>query len=54
MYIMCAEPMRAIIELHNISYHSYTAGTQIIHCNNNEQSIQVAIRQLKHCISDVC
>ena len=55
MYTMYTEPMRTIIEEHNISYHGYADDTQLfIHCDNNELAIKAATKQLEHCIADVC
>ena len=52
---MYTEPIRTLIEKHNISYHNYADDTQLyIYCHNNEPSIKAAIKQLKHCIADVC
>ena len=55
MYTMYTEPMRTIIEKHNISCHSYADNTQLyIHCGNNELSIKADIKELEHCKADAC
>ena len=55
MYTMYTEPMRTLITKHQVSYHSYADDTQLyVHCDNDETSIQLAIKRLEHCIADVC
>ena len=55
LYTMYARPVSAIIEHHNISYHSYADDTQLyIQCDNNEGSVRCAISHLEQCISEIC
>ena len=55
MHTMYTEQMRTPITKHQMSYHSYTDGTQLYdYCDNDETSIQLAIKRLEHCIADVC
>ena len=48
-------PVSAIVERHNISYHSYADDTQLyIQCDNNEEAVRYTISHLEHCILEIC
>ena len=47
--------MSAIMDNHNVRYHSYADDTQVyLECDSNEAAVRNAVDRLEKCITDVC
>ena len=54
LYTMYTRQMSAIMDNHNVRYHSYADDTQVyLECDNNEVAVRNAVDRLEKCISDV-
>ena len=52
---MYTRQMSAIMDNHNVRYHSYADDTQVyLECDNNEAVVRNVVGLLEKCISEVC